>query len=77
MTSLSPDRTANWKMRSYLMGAAAGLLVGLLSAYFFARASEENGTQSPGRIKTMDALKLAVTLLGILRQITDLGADKK
>jgi hypothetical protein len=77
MTSLSPDRGANWKMRTYLAGAAAGLIIGLLSAYFFARASEENGKESPARIRTMDALKLGVALLGILRQITDLGADKK
>jgi len=74
MTSDLPSTSApRWKTRTYITGGLAGLAVGLLAAYFFARVSEEHGVE-PGRIKTMDALKLAVALLSIIRQITDIGA---
>lgn len=66
----------NWKRQAYMLGGVAGLLVGLLSAYFYTRVSEENGHVAR-RIKTMDALGLAVALLGIVRQITDIGAGGK
>ncbi len=65
-----------WKLRVYLFGGLVGLMVGLLAAYFYARVSEENGVAQPNRIKTMDALKLAVALLSVVRQITDLGARR-
>jgi hypothetical protein len=58
------------------VGGIAGLAAGLLAAYFFARASEENGNPAPQRIKTMDALKLGVALLAIVRQVTDLSSNK-
>jgi len=65
----------NWKVGGYLLGGMAGLVVGLLAAYFYARVSQENGADKPARIRSMDALKLAVSVLAVLRQITDLGAD--
>ena len=65
-----------WKLRVYLLGGLIGLMIGLLAAYFYARVSEENGFEQPNRIKTMDALKLAVALLSVVRQITDLGARR-
>jgi hypothetical protein len=65
----------DWKPRVYLSGGLFGLLVGLMAAYFYARASEESAPDQPSRIKTMDALKLGVALLALVRQITDLGAD--
>ncbi len=64
----------SWKSKTYMTGGLAGLIVGLLSAYLYARASEEVNTEGgPERIKTLDGLKLAVALLGVIRQITDLG----
>jgi hypothetical protein len=78
MSSLLPGPgDSNWKAKSYSIGAGAGLLVGLLSAYLYARSSQEHGKIQPEQISTMDALKLAVALLAIVRQITDLGAGKK
>jgi hypothetical protein len=53
-----------------------GLAVGILAAYFYARAAEENPELRPARIKTMDAMKLAVALLAIVRQVTDLGTQR-
>jgi len=74
MTSDLPAIPANWKTRMYLLGGVAGLGLGVLAAYLYARASEEHGAVEPNRLKTMDALKLAVAVLAIVRQITDLGA---
>jgi len=73
MTNDKPS-TPGWKLRSYFIGGLIGLAVGLLAAYFFARVSEENGTDGPAKIKSMDAIKLGVALLSIVRQITDMGA---
>lgn len=67
--------THTWKRQTYIIGGLAGLALGMLAAYFFARVSEENGADGPSRINTIDTLKLAVAVLGIMRQITDLGAS--
>lgn len=70
---LSSSQETNWKSQVYVLGALAGIVVGLLAAYFYARASEESGTDGPNSIKSMDTLSLAVALLSLIRQITDLG----
>ena len=70
---LSTTQETNWKSQVYLVGALAGIVAGLLAAYFYARASEETGTNGPSNIKSMDALSLAVALLSLIRQVTDLG----
>jgi hypothetical protein len=74
MTNEKPS-TPSWKLRSYFIGGLIGLAVGLLAAYFYARVSEENGSNEPAKIKSMDAIKLGVALLSIVRQITDMGAS--
>jgi hypothetical protein len=76
MTSDLPAvQEADWKSKAYVLSGVTGLVVGLLAAYFYVRVSEEHGASNPRRIKTMDMIGLAVTLLSIIRQITDLGAD--
>ncbi|MGQ9850419.1 MAG: hypothetical protein ACUVSU_10255 [Aggregatilineaceae bacterium] len=75
-SDLPQEHDTSWKVRVYLVGALIGLAVGLISAYFYARVSEENGFERPNRIPTIDALKLAVSLLSVIRQITDLGARR-
>lgn len=76
MTSDLPQTQAdtNWKGKAYTISAGLGLAVGLLAAYLYVRAAEENGPEIPRQIKTMDMIGLAVALLSIIRQITDLGA---
>ncbi len=70
----APPTNDAWKLQVYLISALIGLAVGLLAGHFFARVSEESG-RPPARLKTMDALKLAISVLGVMRQVTDLGAD--
>jgi hypothetical protein len=71
------NRTPDWKMRTTLIGSALGALAGVAAALMFIRRSEETG-EPPSLRKTDPGLVLAtgVTLLGLLRQIADLG-DRK
>lgn len=73
MNDLPTPDSSNWKQQTYLVGGIAGLVFGVLSAYFFTRVSDEYELEDRPHISTMDALKLAVALLAIIRQITDLG----
>ncbi len=64
----------NWRTRAYFIGAILGLLLGLLSAYLYIRASEEHrGNNSAQKVKTSDAMKLALAILALVRQIAELG----
>ena len=68
---------SNWKSTAYVAGGVVGLLIGLAAAHLYARAADENQVSQgkmPGPINTADAFKLALTLLGLVRQISDLGA---
>jgi hypothetical protein len=64
--------------RPYLFGGLGGLVAGLLGAYFFKRASEENPIGAK-KVSTMQMLGVATSFVGILRQIAELGksSDKK
>ncbi len=67
-------RPPDWKMRTTLIGTALGAIAGVAAALMFIRRSEETG-QPPSLRKTEPGLVLAasVTLLGLLRQIADMG----
>lgn len=70
-------RTPDWKMRTTLIGSALGALAGVAAAMMFIQRSEETG-EPPSLRKTDPGLVLAagVTLLGLLRQIADMGERK-
>ncbi len=71
------SRTANWKMRTTLIGTVLGALAGVAAAMMFIRRGEETG--EPPSLRKIDpglALTAGVTLLGLLRQIADLGDHK-
>ena len=68
------NRTPDWKMRATLIGAALGALAGVAAGMLFIRRSEDVG-EPPSLRKTDPGLVLAagITLLGLLRQIADMG----
>lgn len=70
-------RPPDWKMRTTLIGSALGALAGVAAAMMFIRRSEDTG-EPPSLRKTDPGLVLAtgITLLGLLRQIADMG-DRK
>ena len=67
-------RPPDWKMRTTLIGSALGALAGIVAAFMFIQRSEQVG-EPPSIRKTDPGLVLAagVTLLGLMRQIADLG----
>lgn len=67
-------RTTNWKIRTTLIGSALGAIAGVAAASLFIRRTEETG-EPPSLRKADPGLILAagVTLLGLLRQISELG----
>lgn len=71
------------KARIILVGAGLGALLGLISSYLYAKAAEENddGEAGPGgSISTGQLLAVLLAMLGLVRQIAELGKpndDKK
>ncbi len=61
----------NSKTDLYVRGSIAGLLIGFLAAYFYAKAADENGNDRG--ISSSDFVKLGLAILGIVRQVTELG----
>lgn len=64
----------SWKTKTMLIGAAVGALVGAGAAYLLVKKSARD--QSQLSITTGDGIKLGLLVLGLLRQITQLGEDK-
>ena len=65
----------NWKTKLLVGGALLGAGVGLATAFLLSRTIEERGGDSPD-ISTMDALKAAVGVIGVVRGIAALGSGK-
>lgn len=72
---MTNETSTNWKTKLLLEGALIGAILGAATAYLMARASEEN-EGGPPSITTMDALKVGIGLVGIVRSIASLG-DRK
>lgn len=62
----------NWKVTMLIFGTLTGALVGLGTAYLMARTSEEK-RGGPPAIKTMDALRIGISAIGLVRGIAALG----
>ncbi len=63
-----------WQKKAYILGGVSGLLFGLLSAYLYNRAAEEEaiiGDGTPPSIQIGTVFGLALTLFGLLRQIAE------
>ena len=61
----------NWKNRTWIIGAVAGLAIGLASAYIVIKRSEQLETLpevSPG-----DGVKIGLGILGVLRLVADVA----
>lgn len=68
-----PARPAeNRSPLGYIFGGIGGLVLGVLSTYFFRRASNEN-EDGPQPVQTAQLFGLALALLTVLRQIAEMG----
>ena len=71
----SQNKPSSLRTQSYIVGAAAGLLLGLLSAYMFNRSASDYGSTPNGenRVQSGELLGLGLALLAILRQVAEMG----
>jgi len=73
--SLQDDNT-----RILLMGLGLGAVVGLVSSYLYTRTASENQNADGGKAKSVSTgqlLGIMLTILGLVRQIADLGKPPK
>lgn len=62
----------SWRTRTLVVGGIIGTIVGLISAYLYLRAAEETyGEEAPEGPQTGDAVRLGISMLGIIRTITE------
>jgi hypothetical protein len=65
------DNDQNYKTKALLIGALVGALVGISAAYLLIqRAEKEEGRLQVG---TGEGIKLGLLVLGLLRQVAQLG----
>lgn len=67
----------NWRTRSYIAGVSIGAAMGLLSAYLFNRAADESEGDEAPRISTGALLGLLLSMMALIRQITEAGKSRK
>ncbi len=63
------------KVKTLIIGAAAGAAIGLAGAFLLTRRAEETGTEIT--VSTGDGMRLGVMIIGLLRAVADLGRDKE
>ena len=83
--SNSPNGNSNESLqerraRIIVMGAGLGALLGLISGYLYTRAAEEHGDSDggdAGSVSSTQLLAVLVAVIGLVRQIAELGKPKK
>lgn len=74
------QQSSNWKTRSYIIGVIGGAVFGLVVAALYARSAEEDANRNDGKppqIPTTALIGLALSALGLARQIAEAGRPKK
>jgi hypothetical protein len=69
------ELSRDWRTRALLIGGLTGAIVGIISAIFYIRAAEETSRpgETPEAPAARDAVRLGLSLLGIMRTITEWG----
>jgi len=66
---------SGWKVKVLIVGSLVGALTGLGAAYLIISKSQEH--DEPPKIRAGDGVRLALLLLGLVRQIGELGAGQE
>lgn len=79
MTASKAPLTPTPKTRTLTIGAVAGLLFGLMAAYLYSRAAEEEVSRSGSAPKasTGELITISLAVLGLARQIAEMGRSNK
>jgi hypothetical protein len=70
------NQPSSWKSRAYVAGATAGALFGLVAAYMYSRAAEEDAIKNggtPNKASTGEMIGLGLAALAMVRQIAEMG----
>ena len=72
-------KSPSWKARAYAIGVIAGAVFGLLSAYLYSRAAEEEAEHGDGPppVPATAMIGMLLSALGLARQIAESGKPKK
>ncbi|MCY4021593.1 MAG: hypothetical protein OXG39_19495 [Chloroflexi bacterium] len=68
------------KTRVLILGIGLGAIVGLVSSYLYTRAAEEydsSESAAPRTVSTGQLLAILLAILGVVRQVAELGKPKK
>jgi len=63
---------SNWKTRTLIVGVLAGALTGLGVAFVLIQQTEQEGEVV--QLRTSEGVKLGMGVLGLLRQVGQIGA---
>ena len=70
------ENDISWKSKAYLTGVAAGAVFGLVAAYMYSRAAEEEASRNggvPNTASTGEVIGLGLAALAMVRQIAEMG----
>jgi hypothetical protein len=70
-----PQSDTKWKSKVLITSTLAGAIVGFSTGLLLSRTVEESGGEKPD-INTMEAIKVVVGVIGIMRGIASLGSGK-
>lgn len=77
MSQIVPKSNSSaWKNQAYITGLAAGALFGLIAAFMYSRAAEEDVERnggSPTTVSTGEVIGLGLAALAMVRQIAEMG----
>jgi gas vesicle protein len=79
MTEQNNEETKkpDWKKQTYLFGGIVGAIMGVLSAYLFAKEAEDESENERPKIPPTTLLGLALSALSLIRQIAETGKKDK
>ena len=63
---------SNWKAKALIIGGLIGALAGIGATFIMVRRSDE-----PPEMCATDGIKLGLLLLGLVRQVGELGGQKE
>ncbi|MGF1507549.1 MAG: hypothetical protein GYB64_13890 [Chloroflexi bacterium] len=74
---VSIEEENTWKTQALVIGGVVGALLGVASAFLYVRSAEEtHGPDRPTPPNTGDAVRMGVSLLGIIRTVTEWGQQR-